>query len=155
MTSNNNNSKEIGCFDSKQSLDWLNNFMSCLDIPMLWGHFSHVMCPVIILPSFQSSLVITRSSKYLCASPIIIYYVHLEGDVLLSTLPLTHPEFPDHQLVGISRACAHLLLCEWNMFPGLTFPRAHCYNNRQCTAAVAAMPSVVPLLLLEGNHWKT
>jgi len=34
------------------------------------------------------------------------------------------------------------------MSPGITFPRAHCYNTRQCTAAVAAMPSVVPLLLL-------
>src|SRR6218665_1597540 len=37
------------------------------------------------------------------------------------------------------------------MAPGLTFPRAHCYNTRQCTAGVAAMPSVVPLLLLGGS----
>ena len=34
------------------------------------------------------------------------------------------------------------------MSPGLTFPRAHCYSIRQCTDAVAEMPSVVPLLLL-------
>jgi len=32
--------------------------------------------------------------------------------------------------------------------PGLIFPRAPCYNPRQCTAAVAAMPLVVKLLLL-------
>src|SRR6218665_1817727 len=46
---------------------------------------------------------------------------------------------------GISRACAHLLKC---VSPGLTFPIAHCYNTRQCTAAIAAMPWVVLLLLL-------
>ena len=33
------------------------------------------------------------------------------------------------------------------MSPGLTLPSAHCYNTRQCTGAVAVMPSVVPLLL--------
>jgi len=32
--------------------------------------------------------------------------------------------------------------------PGLNFPRAHCYNTRQCTAAVAVMPLVIKLLLL-------
>src|SRR6218665_2401459 len=46
---------------------------------------------------------------------------------------------------GISRACAHLLKC---VSPGLTFPIAHCYNTRQCTAAIAAMPCVVLLLML-------
>src|SRR6218665_2995326 len=44
---------------------------------------------------------------------------------------------------GISRACAHLLKC---VSPGLTFPIAHCYNTRQCTAAIAVRG---------GNHWKT
>jgi len=32
--------------------------------------------------------------------------------------------------------------------PSLGYPGAHCYNTRQFTAAVAAMPSVVPLLVL-------
>jgi len=32
--------------------------------------------------------------------------------------------------------------------PGLNFPRAHCYDTRQCTAAIPAMPLVVKLLLL-------
>jgi len=32
--------------------------------------------------------------------------------------------------------------------PGLNFPHAHCYNTLQCTAAIAAMPLVVKLLLL-------
>src|SRR6218665_1349131 len=32
--------------------------------------------------------------------------------------------------------------------PGLNVPGSHCYNTCQCTAAVAAMPLVVKLLLL-------
>src|SRR6218665_3865372 len=32
--------------------------------------------------------------------------------------------------------------------PGLNVPRSHCYNTLQCTAAVAAMPLVLKLLLL-------
>jgi len=32
--------------------------------------------------------------------------------------------------------------------PVLNFPCAHCYDTRQCTAAIAAMPLVVKLLLL-------
>ena len=31
---------------------------------------------------------------------------------------------------------------------GLNFPRTHCYNNHQYTAAVAALPMAVTLLLL-------
>ena len=32
--------------------------------------------------------------------------------------------------------------------PDLNFTRAHCYNTRQCTAAIAVMPLVVKLQLL-------
>jgi len=39
--------------------------------------------------------------------------------------------------LGISRACGHLLKY---VSLGLTFPIAHCYNIRQYTAAIAAMP---------------
>ena len=31
---------------------------------------------------------------------------------------------------------------------GLNFLRAHCYNTRQCTVVIAAMPLIVKLLLL-------
>jgi len=44
--------------------------------------------------------------------------------------------------------CAHLFLREWNVSPRLSYPRTHWYNTRQFTAAVAAMPSVVQLLVL-------
>jgi len=48
---------------------------------------------------------------------------------------------------GISRVCAHIA-------QGLNFPRAHCYNT-QCTAAVAAMPGLLPVaVVMGGNHWK-
>ena len=57
---------------------------------------------------------------------------------------------------GISRACAHLLKY---VSPGLTFSTAHCYNTRQCTPAIAAMPWVNAMgrpvaTVREGNHWK-
>jgi len=32
--------------------------------------------------------------------------------------------------------------------PSLSYPRAHCYNTRQFTDAVATILSVVPLLVL-------
>src|SRR6218665_3770125 len=32
--------------------------------------------------------------------------------------------------------------------PRPSYPRSHCYNTRQCIAALVATPSVVPLLLL-------
>src|SRR6218665_3008962 len=32
--------------------------------------------------------------------------------------------------------------------PGLNVPRSHCYNTRQCTAAVTAMTLLIKLLLL-------
>ena len=51
--------------------------------------------------------------------------------------------------MGISRVCAHLFLWESNVSLGLSYPRSHCYNTCQCIAALVAMPSVVPLLLLE------
>jgi len=73
------------------------------------------------------------------------YEINTIGKNSSNTINCSKNYFGD---LGISRACAHLLLCEWHMSSGLTFPCAHCYNTVQCAAAVAAMPSVVPLLLL-------
>jgi len=74
-------------------------------------------------------------------------YPSAAGLVLLSVPFLRHSNL---QLVaiGISRVCAHLFLWESNVSPGPSYSRSHCYNTRQCIAALAAMPSAVPLLFL-------
>src|SRR6218665_2835672 len=59
------------------------------------------------------------------------------------------PPLPPLPLLGISRVCAHLLLCESNKGPTrLSFPFSHCNNTRHYTGADAAMPWVVLLLVL-------
>jgi len=54
-------------------------------------------------------------------------------------------------LAGISRVCAHLLLCELNMAPGLSFPRSLCNNTRHYSGAAAAIALGHPVADFRGG----
>ena len=52
------------------------------------------------------------------------------------------------QMISYNYHCWVLVEYVPTFSPGLNFPRAHCYDTRQCTAAIAVMPLAVKLLLL-------
>jgi len=104
-------------------------------------------CWLSSLPLFSSRFTHSRSSQ-ICRVPPSpqLLLPPLIPPLLPALLPLPLPPL---LLLGISRVCAHLLLCESNKGPTrLSFPFSHCNNTRHYTGADAAMPWVVLLLVL-------
>src|SRR6218665_3665242 len=75
------------------------------------------------------------------ARPIGIRFPYSRTNVSLTIILLAR-----RRLLNVEREGSPVLVEYGPAFsPGLHFPRSHCYNNRQCTAA---MPLVIKLLLL-------